>query len=45
MAFEPGGMAEKLGNRYEGRWVAKKLLELLDEQVKSVTVEIGRAHV
>ena len=26
MAFEPGGLADKLGNRYEGRWVAKQLL-------------------
>jgi hypothetical protein len=40
MAFEPGGMAEKLGNRYEGRWVAKQLLRLLNEKIKSVTVEL-----
>ena len=40
MAFEPGGMAEKLGNRYEGRWVAKQLLRLLNEEIKSVTVEL-----
>ncbi len=39
MAFEPGGMSEKLGNRYEGRWVVKQLLRLLNEQIKSVTVE------
>ena len=39
MAFEPGGMSEKLGNRYEGRWVAKQLLRLLNEKIQSVTVE------
>ena len=40
MGFEPGGMSEKLGNRYEGRWVAKQLLRLLNEEIKSVTVEL-----
>ncbi len=40
MAFEPGGMSEKLGNRYEGRWVAKQLLRLLNEKIQSVTVEL-----
>lgn len=39
MAFEPGGIADKLGNRYEGRWVAKQLLRLLNEEIRSVTVE------
>ncbi len=40
MAFEPGGMADKLGNRYEGRWIAKQLLRLLNEDIHSVTVEL-----
>ena len=40
MGFEPGPMADKLGNRYEGRWVAKQLLRLLNEEVLSVTVEL-----
>ena len=40
MAFEPGGMADKLGNRYEGRWVAKQLLKVLGEEIQSVTVEL-----
>ncbi len=40
MAFEPGGISEKLGNRYEGRWVAKQLLRLLNEEIESVTVEL-----
>lgn len=31
MGFEPGGRADKLGNRHEGRWVAKQLLRLLNE--------------
>ncbi len=39
MPFEPGGLADKLGNRYEGRWVAKQLLRLLHEEIRSVTVE------
>ena len=39
MSFEPGGLADKLGNRYEGRWVAKQLLRLLNEEIRSVTVE------
>ena len=39
MGFEPGGLADKLGNRYEGRWVATQLLRLLNEEIRSVTVE------
>lgn len=39
MGFEPGGRADKLGNRYEGRWVAKQLLRLLNEEIRSVTLE------
>jgi hypothetical protein len=39
MAFETGGIADKLGNRYEGRWVAKQLLRLLNEEIRSVTIE------
>jgi len=39
MAFELGGYADKLGNRYEGRWVVKQLLRLLNERIHSVTIE------
>ena len=39
MPFETGGLADKLGNRYEGRWIATKLLSLLNEKILSVTVE------
>lgn len=39
MAFEPGGYSNKLGNRHEGRWVVKQLLRLLNEEVRSVTLE------
>lgn len=39
MPFESGGLADKLGNRYEGRWVAAQLLSLLEEKVQSVTIE------
>ena len=40
MTFEPGGIADKLGNRYEGRWVAKQFLRLLNEEIQSVAVEL-----
>ena len=39
MGFEPGGLSDKLGNRYEGHWVAKQLLDLLDEKIRSVSIE------
>jgi hypothetical protein len=39
MPFERGGLADKLGNRYEGRYVVKQLLLLLNEDVHSVTIE------
>ncbi|MDO9635011.1 MAG: hypothetical protein Q7J05_08260, partial [Paludibacter sp.] len=32
-------MSEKLGNRYEGHWVAQQLLRLLNEDIHSVIVE------
>jgi len=37
--FESGGLADKLGNRYEGRWVVKQLLALLNEEICSITIE------
>lgn len=39
MPFELGGLSDKLGNRYEGRWVVYQLLSLLDEGIQSVTIE------
>ncbi|MGH7136969.1 MAG: hypothetical protein ACREHD_14610, partial [Pirellulales bacterium] len=39
MGFEPGGYADKLGNRFEGKWVARQLLLLIQEQLRSVTLE------
>lgn len=46
MALEAGGYSEKFGNRYEARWVAYQLLQLLDEKISSVTVEpIGNDEV
>ncbi len=39
MPLEQGGLADKLGNRYEARWVAKQLLSLLNEEIRSVTIE------
>ena len=39
MPFEIGGLSDKLGNRYEGRWLAARLLSLLNEKIFSVTIE------
>lgn len=39
MGFEPGGRADKLGNRYERRWTAKQFLRLVNEEIQSVTIE------
>ena len=39
MSSATGGRADKLGNRYEGWWVALKLIELLAEEVRSVQLE------
>ncbi len=39
MSLEPGGMAEKIGNRYESSWVTLQLLRLLDEKISYVQVE------
>src|SRR4051812_1748893 len=39
MALEPGGYADKVGNRYEGRWIVRQLLRVLNETLKTVVVE------
>lgn len=39
MAYEKGGYADKLGNRYELRWVAKQYLAVIAGELKSVTLE------
>lgn len=39
MSFEPGGRSNKLGNRYEDRFVAWQLLSLLNEDILSVIIE------
>lgn len=39
MALEAGGYAAKLGDRYEGRWVVRQLLLLLQERIRGVSVE------
>ena len=35
----PGGAAEKLGNRYEGRWAVTCLLDVMDERADSMRLE------
>lgn len=39
MALESGGFADKFGNSYESIWVAKQLLKLAQEEIRSVVVE------
>lgn len=39
VSLEPGGMAEKIGNRYESSWITYQLLKLLDEKILYVQVE------
>lgn len=39
MGFEAGGYAEKLGNRYEGRWVVRRMIGVLADQSRSITLE------
>ncbi|MBN8603119.1 MAG: hypothetical protein J0M26_18930, partial [Planctomycetes bacterium] len=39
MAYEPGGYADKLGNRYEGRWVVQQMLLLLNERLSSIQID------
>lgn len=39
MALEPGGYADKLGNRYESRWVTRQMLRLLNEETRALTIE------
>lgn len=39
MSLEPGGRADKYGNKYENRYLAKLLLRLVKEEISSVIVE------
>ncbi|CDA10181.1 hypothetical protein [Intestinibacter bartlettii] len=39
MAYEIGGRADKLGNRYESRWVVKKILSIVKEEIDSIILE------
>lgn len=39
MAYEVGGRADKYGNRFELNWVIKKLLDIIEEKITSVTIE------
>lgn len=39
VSLEPGGFAEKIGNRYESSWITYQLLRLLDEKISYVQVE------
>ena len=39
MSLESGGRADKYGNQYENRYLAKLLLRLINEEIVSVEVE------
>ena len=39
MAYEIGGRADKYGNRFEINWTIRKLLEVIEEKIESVTIE------
>ena len=39
MGYEPGGYADKLGNRFEGRWVVQQMLLVLSGQLSAITLE------
>ena len=39
MAYPIGGRADKYGNRYEYNWTINKLLDVIDEDILSITLE------
>lgn len=38
--MHPGGIADKVGNRYEALWLIRHLIELIDGRAQSVTIEL-----
>lgn len=43
MAYEKGGRADKLGNRFEYNWVLYNLLQVIEEKIQYVMIEaIGK---
>lgn len=44
--MHPGGIADKVGNRYEALWLIRHLLELIDGRAQSITIEpVGDAGI
>ena len=39
MAFEVGGRADKMGNRFEFNWTISKLLDVIEEQANYIEIE------
>ncbi|UDM71183.1 NACHT domain-containing protein [Vagococcus fluvialis] len=39
MPYEKGGRADKNGNRFETRWAVFQILQVLEENIKSITLE------
>ena len=35
----PGGEADKLGNRYEGRWTVCRMIDVMDEKADYIELE------
>ena len=38
--MHPGGIADKVGNRYEALWLIRHLIELIDGRARSVSIEL-----
>lgn len=44
--MHPGGIADKVGNRYEALWLIRHLLELIDGRAQAITIEpVGEAGI
>ncbi|MBO3445856.1 hypothetical protein [Clostridium sp. CCUG 7971] len=38
-SYELGGRADKLGNRYESRWVVNRMIDIVKEEIDSIILE------
>lgn len=38
--MHPGGIADKIGNRYEAIWLIRYLVQLIDGRASAVTIEL-----
>ena len=35
----PGGQSDKIGNRFEGRWIVYSIIDVIDERAVSIRLE------